>query len=88
MKNNKGSLGGALMRGELRGKTGIGGAFQYLFDNLMARAGKGGGGASGGAVAPKQKPTTPRVDPRGALPMNTMMNRGISGLAKPNMKRK
>lgn len=49
------------------------------------KAAQGGGG---GAVTPKQKPIAPRIDPRGALPMNTMKNDRIAGLANSRMKLK
>lgn len=42
------------------------------------KAAQGGGGA----ITPKQKASAPRVDPRGALPMNTMGNNSIARLAK------
>ncbi len=78
------SLFTALSSGALRGKTGFGGLVQSMFDNISSKR----GGASGGAVASKQTPAAPRVDPRGVLPMNTMKNDRIAGLANSRMKRK
>ena len=68
-------------------ETSFGGQINAIKD-FLGKTKSVKGAAGGGTLMPKQKPINPRVDPRGALPMNTMMNRGIAGLAKPNMKRK
>ena len=60
--------------------AGIGGLAKHIAELKRAQ------GGGGGAVTPKQKPIAPRIDPRGALPMNTMGNNSIARLAKAKRK--